>query len=83
MKSADPNWPRAGNIWFKIECIINTGQRYELVSPGILFRETLLFYMLIDRGVEMYKGTIAGTVIFPRPRGISGGTSPRQAGATA
>lgn len=62
VKSADPNWPRAGNVWFKIECIINTGQRYELVSPGILFREPLLFYMLIDRGIEMYKGPISGNL---------------------
>jgi hypothetical protein len=66
---AEPGWPPAGNLWFKIESILNTGERYELVSPGILFREALLYYMLSERGVDIYKTPIAGSIIVETSQG--------------
>jgi len=66
---ADPNWPKAAELTFKIECVINTGDRYELVSPGIIFREAILYYMLSDNGVDIYKKPIAGSVIVESSHG--------------
>jgi hypothetical protein len=69
VKYAEPGWPPAGNLWFKIESIVNTGERFELVSPGILFREAMLYYMLAERGIDIYKKPIAGSIIVETSHG--------------